>query len=188
MSVLDTLITNRTQGATYGIEDMNRVCEAIDYLAEWLQQLGISVTVNTSRYTRTQFPTPAVLDSYIAQLQTLRTAAQDYMHAAPSTPAVGSTQNYMTVADANNIEVILQAIKAAAEVLEGFRSWFLTTSIPDGDVTAFFDTEETPGIDYEIDDSGNLYAIWDSRVPEPFFELDSQGNLYLLYLEGENDG
>lgn len=44
MSVLDTLITNRTQGAYYNATDVNRVNEAIMYVASILTEAGYPVT------------------------------------------------------------------------------------------------------------------------------------------------
>lgn len=192
MSVLDTLVTNRTSGAKYGFADMNRVADAIEYLANWLQALGVEVAVAPQRFTREDFPTVSVLDYFIGQITALRTAAQNHMGYAPATPKVGSAQPYMTVADANNIEQILLAIRGAAVRLEGLRSWqlildYLSSDIPtsDSDLYAFYTTEVEPKISYYLDEDCNLYAVCADDIPEPAFLMDDLGNLYLKYLEGD---
>lgn len=45
MSVIDTLITNRTEGAHYNYSDVNRVSEAVTYLAGILTAAGYTTTL-----------------------------------------------------------------------------------------------------------------------------------------------
>ena len=59
MSVMDTLVWDRVPGAAYGWQDMNRVAEAMEYVAERLHGYGFNLTVEPQRFTREDFPTPA---------------------------------------------------------------------------------------------------------------------------------
>ena len=110
MSILDTLVTDRVPGATYDWRDMNRVAEAMEYVAARLRSCGWNVTVNPRRFTRTDFPSESVFLHYIKQLRKLHDALTPFI-TTPPTPDVNRSRPYMTVQEANDIEKILLDIE-----------------------------------------------------------------------------
>lgn len=124
MSILDTLITNRVPGAAYGWTDMNRVAEAMEYVASRLNSCGYNVNVAPRRFTREDLPTEAVFEEYMAQLQQLRDAIT-LIVTTPPVPGVSRSRPYMTVQEANDIEKILLDIDALLSIMA-------TTFIPCG--------------------------------------------------------
>lgn len=110
MSILDTLITNRGPGATYGWRDMNRVAEAMEYVAERLRSCGWNVVVTPRRFTRENFPSEAVFDYYLKQLRKLHDTLTLFI-TTPPVPGINASRPYMTVQEANDIEKILLDIE-----------------------------------------------------------------------------
>ncbi len=112
MSIIDTLITDRT-GGCYNATDLNRVGEAMGYIAGLLQACGYAVSVSPrTDWTVYDFPAPSDWDAIMADLATLR-AVLAVSQSTPAVPPVGSQQDYLTVADANDIEKILVDIDDA---------------------------------------------------------------------------
>lgn len=153
MSVIDTLITDRTKedadhwqalhdkgwtGMTddekaewssplkgaYNYSDYNRVGEAIWYLAGKFQAAGYAVTV-TSRtdWAVGEIPRRADMDTYLADLSALR-GALAVLETTPETP---ESMELLTWATANDIEKILVDIEA---LLTSMSSVFLRTAMP----------------------------------------------------------
>lgn len=110
MSILDTLITGRVPGATYDWTDMNRVAEAMEYVAERLRSCGWNITVNPRRFTREDFPSEAVFEHYIKQIRKLHNTLTLFL-TTPAVPGVSRGRPYMTVQEANDIEKILLDIE-----------------------------------------------------------------------------
>lgn len=110
MSILDTLITDRVPGATYDWTDMNRVAEAMEYVAERLRSCGWNITVNPRRFTREDFPSEAVFEHYIKQIRKLHNTLTLFL-TTPAVPGVSRGRPYMTVQEANDIEKILLDIE-----------------------------------------------------------------------------
>lgn len=185
MSVLDTLITNREQGATYDHTDINRVYAAMKYVSDWLSALGLSTSVSLRSYTRTDIPTYSMFDHLTAQLSGLVAAVKSRLPLPVHVPVCGSPQHYVTVADANTIEDIILQLEESAETLEGQRAWLLRIDPATGDLIAYYTGDVEPQIDFYLDDNGDLYAAWPDGVPEPEFDIDELGNVNLIYLEGE---
>lgn len=133
MSVIDTLITDRTQAdcdraaalaakglagmtaaecaeylagmkGAYNAADMNRVTEAMEYIAERFREKGYSVALSHTRtWSMSAIPTPEQTAGYLADLAALRN-----MLAVPSSvPTVPPDMDGMTVQEANDIERIL---------------------------------------------------------------------------------
>lgn len=125
MSILDTLITNRVPGAAYGWTDMNRVTEAMEYVASRLNAYGYNVTVDPRRFTREDLPTETVFEEYMAQLQQLRDVIT-LIITTPPVPGISRSRPYMTVQEANDIEKILVDIDALLSIMA-------TTFIPCGE-------------------------------------------------------
>lgn len=97
-------------GATYGWRDMNRVAEAMEYVAGRLRSCGWNVVVTPRRFTRENFPSEAVFDYYLKQLRKLRNTLT-LLITTPSVPGVDASRPYMTVQEANDIEKILLDIE-----------------------------------------------------------------------------
>lgn len=111
MTILDTLVTNRGPGASYGWRDMNRVGEAMEYIAARLRECGFHIPGEArTDFSRTDFPTPTVFDEYLGRLQMLHEAIALFV-TSPPVPEVGSAKDYMTYDEANDIERILLDIE-----------------------------------------------------------------------------
>ena len=110
MSILDTLIINRVPGATYDWRDMNRVAEAMEYVAARLRSCGWNIEVKPRRFTRVDFPTAAVFEHYLKQLHKLHETLTLFL-TTPAVPGVGRAKPHMTVQEANDIEKILLDIE-----------------------------------------------------------------------------
>ena len=115
---MDTLVWDRVPGAAYGWQDMNRVAEAMEYVAERLHGYGFNLTVEPQRFTREDFPTPAAFEHYLAQLSRLRGAIALPL-TVPPVPNVGRGKDYMTVQEANDIERILTVLDSLLTLMEG---------------------------------------------------------------------
>lgn len=107
MSILDTLITNRTNGATYNYTDFNRVAEAMQYVAARLRSCGCDVVVTPrTGWTREDFPSVAEMERYMRQLRKIRDALKLFAK-SPPTPEASQEKDWLTVEEANHIEQIL---------------------------------------------------------------------------------
>lgn len=95
----------------YNATDLNRVGEAVEYVAERLNEIGgFALTVTAKQdWTMQDIPTPEQMAAYIADIRTLRGA---YAIVAPQTPT--DAEN-LTFGEANDIETILLAADAALE-------------------------------------------------------------------------
>ena len=131
MSILNTLITNRVPGATYGWRDMNRVAEAMEYVAKRLQVYGHSIEVTPQRFTREDLPFQAVFDHYLDQLRKLRGALTLFI-TTPAVPGVNASRPYMTVQEANDIEKILLDIDQMLNNIAD--AWFYSGEIYAGEI------------------------------------------------------
>lgn len=112
MSVIDTLITDRTQEDVderttkghYNASDLNRVAQAMNYIANIFNQRGYHVSIFAKTdWTITDIPTQSQMQQYIADVGTLRSAISVF----PSTPAAPSDMEGLSWKEANDIENIL---------------------------------------------------------------------------------
>ncbi len=111
MNILDTLITDRTDGATYNWTDFNRVAEAMQYVAARLRSCGWNITVSPKGdWTRFDMPTLSAMQQYVGILAKLRATLRLFAE-TPPVPEFSQEKNWMDVAEANNIEKILLAIE-----------------------------------------------------------------------------
>lgn len=103
MSSIDTLVTNRV-GGYYGIEDLNRVGEAMCYIAERLRAFGFDITVNPrTNWMLTDKMTESEANLYLINLRKIR-AALAMLTTTPPTPSGAAPFNMQ---EANDIEKIL---------------------------------------------------------------------------------
>lgn len=104
MSILDRLITNRTEASFYGAEDLNRVGEAMQYVAARLRSYGYDIEVAPQRdWQWTDRMTPEDARRYLDDLQKLREA----LKVPATTPPVPKGTRPFNAQEANNIEMIL---------------------------------------------------------------------------------
>lgn len=103
MSILDTLITDRT-GGFYGIEDLNRVGEAMQYVAARLRSCGWDVKVSPrTAWVWTDNMTPTEAQRYLSNLRKIRTVLALFK----TTPQLPEGARPFNVQEANDIEKIL---------------------------------------------------------------------------------
>ena len=104
MSIIDTLITNHTRGDYYNITDLNRVGQAMRYVAARLRACGFDVVVTPrTDWVWTDRATPAAAKRYLNNLRKIRKALVLFVN----TPNVPSGKRPFTADEANDIEKIL---------------------------------------------------------------------------------
>lgn len=103
MSIIDTLITDRT-GGPYGVTDLNRVGQAVNYVAELLISAGYSVPVNPKTdWSTLDVPCESSMARYLQDIETIRSI----LAVLESTPETPPDMDSLTVQEANDIEKIL---------------------------------------------------------------------------------
>lgn len=163
MSIIDTLITNRTQAdvdalqalyakpkamwttdewnefllgnhrGAYNATDMNRVLDALDYLADRVTEFGYrKPTVerpSAGCYSIGDRPTASELAAYLDNVSRIRAA----LELPPSVPeAPEDISQCITIEEANNIELILTAVEVLLNRIS--LSWFYSGEIYSGEV------------------------------------------------------
>lgn len=123
-----TLITDRGPGTFYNVSDLNRVGEAVRYLAERFTGYGYAVTVNPKTdWTEDNVPTRKQLETYrqnIAELRRQLTVMQ-------STPKTPETMRFLDYLKANDIERILQDLDTLITNME--QAWFFSGDLYAGE-------------------------------------------------------
>lgn len=123
-----TLITDRGPGTFYNVSDLNRVGEAVRYLAERFTGYGYAVTVNPKTdWTEDNVPTRKQLETYRRNIAELRRQLT-VMAATPETPETMRALNYVK---ANNIERILQDLDTLITNME--QAWFFSSDLYAGE-------------------------------------------------------
>ena len=145
MSVIDTLVTNRTQSdvtrwlnlrdkgwaamttaervewqagmrGAYNVSDLNRVQTAMHYVGDVFASCGYSVVLHPVRtWTMAVVPTQADMDAYLADLSTLR----GVLTVLSTTPAVPGNMANLDWAKANDIEKILVDVDVILTAMSG---------------------------------------------------------------------
>lgn len=166
MNVIDTLITDRTSvdvvyalqldaagwanmtsdqqaqwaagmKGTYNATDLNRVTEAVNYIASEFQNLGYSIAIqpiNIEHFDGTistvwqggenpDYPTAGQMQTYLENVQAL----MNVVYLAQTTPSLPESMAFLTYVEANNIEQILQSIY---EAIRSIRASFLYSAQP----------------------------------------------------------
>lgn len=159
MSIIDTLITDRTQAdvdrvlalsakgwagmspeeraewsaglkGAYNASDLNRVREAMEYLAGVFGAYGYAVSLQVMpTWSDSDIPTEAQMTAYLANLSALRGAAA----VLPTTPAVPADMALLTYIEANNIEQILTDIDQL--LTNAAAAWYYSGDLFSGEVT-----------------------------------------------------
>lgn len=121
-----TWLTGAATKGSYGASDLNRVGEAITYLAQRLAYIGFPVSVSPKTdfvEGNNKYSTYTQIVNYLNDLQTLRSI----MPLPATTPQIPTTADDWTIEDANNIERMLV-------VLEEYITRFIDAWIYCGDV------------------------------------------------------
>lgn len=104
MSIIDELILNRDAKAYYNATDLNRVGEAVVWLAQQLSNLGYQCIVTPKvDWTVYDIPLASQMNQYLEDLRTIR----DTLILPQSTPSLPSTMDKLTYTKANDIETLL---------------------------------------------------------------------------------
>lgn len=159
MSIIDTLITDRTQAdvdrvlelsakgwagmsaeeraewsaglkGAYNALDLNRVNEAMEYLADVFTSYGYAVTLQpTPTWSVGEIPNEEQMAAYLANVSELRAV----LDMPSTTPAVPEDMALLTYIEANNIEQILVDINQL--LLNAAAAWFYSGEVYCGEVT-----------------------------------------------------
>ena len=112
---IKTLITDRGSGTFYNASDLNRVGDAVRYLAKRFTDYGYAVTVNPKTdWTEDNVPTRKQLETYRRNIVELRRQLT-VMQSTPKTP---ETMRFLDYLKANDIERILLAVEDTLRRLE----------------------------------------------------------------------
>lgn len=133
MSVIDTLVTDRTEAdvsryselrdkgwaemttaeraewvagmkGAYNASDLNRIASAMAYLSQRFASAGYSVPVSSpTDWANGDIPTKGDMDTYLDDLRRIRAA----LAVMDTTPTAPGSMDYLTWAKANDIEKIL---------------------------------------------------------------------------------
>ena len=115
MSIMDTLITDRTQAdadarndkGTYNASDLNRVGAAMNYVADRLRAAGYDPHISPKTdWKETDYPTPQTMERYLGDLEELR----GQFSVMQITPTVPKDMVNLTYREANDIERILEDV------------------------------------------------------------------------------
>ena len=140
MSIIDTLVTDRTQAdadarndkGTYNAADLNRVTEAMEYLKAQMNRYGYEVsgyaTVRDGLLEDADIPTVSQMELYRSDVAALR----DALAAMPTTPQAPTTMENLTWGKANDLEKILQDTDVLISNLKA--AWFFSGDIFSGEV------------------------------------------------------
>ena len=137
MSILDTLVTDRTEAdvkarnakGTYNASDLNRVGAAMNYVADRLRAAGYDPHISPKTdWKETDWPTPQTMERYLGDLAELR---GQFIQAA-TTPPVPPEMERLTWKEANNIEKILEDVDALLTNISS--GWFYSGELYAGEV------------------------------------------------------
>lgn len=115
MSVLDTLVTDRTGPGSYDWRDFNRVQGAVDELVDLFAAHGYQVPVTRLPvWSREDIPFASQCAAYLANVRALRSALDQL----PTTPPCPESMDGWTWGAANDLEKILAGLEDALRRLE----------------------------------------------------------------------
>ena len=126
---LSTLITDRGAGTYYNTADLNRVGNAVQYIARRIAKQGYAITVRPKTdWTEADIPTLAQMQRYLADIGTIRAA----LAVMPSTPDAPTSMSGLTYTDANDIEQILLDVDALLTTAS--LAWYQSGEVYAGEV------------------------------------------------------
>lgn len=113
----------------YGYTDLNRVGNAVRYVANKLKAAGNVVYVNPKAdWVQGENPTTEQMDSYLADVRSIRAVLSVY----PNTPNVPEAMDRLTTHKANNIEQILLDVDGLIDKMN--KSYYYSGEIYGGEV------------------------------------------------------
>lgn len=113
----------------YNAVDLNRVGEAVSYIADRLTACGYAVSVSPKTDWATEdIPTPAQLTAYLSDVAAIRAV----LAVLPTTPAVPGDMIGLTHREANAIEQILVDVDALISNME--QAWYYSGDLYAGEV------------------------------------------------------
>ena len=132
MSIIDTLITNRT-GGFYNYTDLNRVELAVEYLrdkmnSEYGFNFGFIAKTNWTMADLAQVGAYTAMENYRQNVDKIRNA----ITVTADTPQTPESMNKLTAKQANDIEKILQAVEVLLDNISA--AWFYSGEIYSGEV------------------------------------------------------
>ena len=137
MRVIDTLVTDRTPAdvaarnskGTYNPGDLNRVGEALRYLADLLNGCGYDIRVIAKQdWAENDAPSAGQMAQYLADLAAVRGA----LAVMEETPTVPETMEKLTWQTANSIERILRDVDVLLTNM--MAAWFYSGEVYSGEV------------------------------------------------------
>lgn len=132
MSVIDSLITNRT-GGFYNHTDLNRVEQAFEYLRDKMNgeygfNLDLTIKTDWNMADLAQAGAYSQMEAYRQNVAKIRSA----ITVTNDTPETPSTMRFLTAKQANDIEKILQAVEVLLDNISA--AWFYSGEIYSGEV------------------------------------------------------
>ena len=125
---IKTLITDRGSGTFYNASDLNRVGDAVRYLAKRFTDYGYAVAVSPKAdWSESDTPTASQMETYRLNIANLR-AAIAIMASTPETPETMRALDYVK---ANDIERILQDLDTLITNME--QAWFFSGDLYAGE-------------------------------------------------------
>jgi len=123
-----TLITDRRSGTFYNASDLNRVGDAVRYLAKRFTDYGYVVEISPKTdWSESDTPTASQMETYRLNIANLR-AVIAIMASTPKTP---ETMRFLDYLKANDIERILQDLNTLITNME--QAWFFSGDLYAGE-------------------------------------------------------
>ena len=125
---IKTLLPDRGSGTFYNASDLNRVGDAVRYLAKRFTDYGYAVAVSPKAdWSESDTPTTGQMETYRLNIANLR-AVIAIMASTPETPETMRALNYVK---ANNIERILQDLDTL--ITNMAQAWFFSGDLYAGE-------------------------------------------------------
>lgn len=130
MSVIDTLITDRSTGTFYNASDLNRVGQAIQYLADELFARGYEIHVSPKiDWVESDIPLRPQMEHYLEDLRKIRAVLTQ----PDTTPTSPLDMEQLLYTEANDIESILFITNKLMEWMDSL--YFYAGELFTGEVT-----------------------------------------------------
>ena len=114
---------------TYNASDLNRVGNAVNYVAGRLEDAGYTVSVNPKiDWLESDVPTESSMEQYLKNVETIRNT----LTVPSNTPNVPDDMEGLTYEEANDIERILLAVDAL--ITNMLNAYFYSNEINCGEV------------------------------------------------------
>lgn len=125
---IKTLITDRGSGTFYNASDLNRVGDAVRYLAKRFTDYGYAVAVSPKAdWPESDTPTAGQMETYRLNIVNLRTV----IAVMASTPETPETMRALDYVKANDIERILQDLDTLITNMS--QAWFFSGDLYAGE-------------------------------------------------------